>query len=108
MKINFLNFKEMEDYNKTIIISGMFFFMLSIFIITILFNYDFYFYNTETLILTYGLYFLLNYLGFMMILTQLNKTIKKYKEQIISLNSANLILESDKRELFKKLKGEKK
>lgn len=103
MKFNILNFKDIEDYNKSIIFTGLYFFMLSIFMVIIMFNYNFMLSGLPNIMISYSLYFILNFLGMMLILTQLNNTITKYKEQIIGLSAVNQILESDKSSLFKKI-----
>jgi len=100
VKIELPKFKDIEEHNKVVIISGMFFYILSIFLIIIIITFKSQ-NDINSLVLFFGLYFLLNILGIFIIIITLNKLIDKYKNEIIKLYAVKEILDCDKKDLFR-------
>lgn len=103
MKINLLNLQDIDKEIKNFIFVGLFLYILSIYLVVYMIHFNLS-NNITNLIITYILYFSLNFLGLIIILTNLNKIINNYKNEINTLRIIKKIIEEDKINLFKKIK----
>ena len=103
MRINILDLKYVDSRLKKILFVGIFFYVLSSFSLIMILNFRFT-YDIDNLLLAYGLYFILNFFGLLLVLSGTSNVIDDYKIQIEVLSVAKKITDEDKINLFRKIK----
>jgi len=103
MKINILNLKYSDERLKGLLGVGLFLYILSAFILIVILNFRF-IYDVNNLLYIYGIYFFFNFIGLLLILSGTSNIIDEYKQELIKLNAYKLIIDTDKSNLFKKIK----
>lgn len=102
MKIPLLDLENIDYKTKFSIIIGLYLYIMSVFSVIMVIYYR-WFNNLQDLIISYIIYFTLNMLGFIIIISNINSIINKYKKEIYSLRAVKEILNSDKSEQWKKI-----